>query len=698
MKKQWKNIAAAVCLGSACLWGSGVIIPTEAAAMTMNIATEEKEQAVMAEDLTKIILDVKTQLKINSDYWDDFSYNSYNYGNGMSWSLNWTPKNDSRYRLGVQTDADGNIVQYYYNCPEANADWAKIRRAEAEKTAEQFLKQIARGYFDTMRVVEEQSLYQNRSYFTFVYQQYHQDIPVVNGTVTISVDRQTGSVRSCSVASGINFTNTSWADKSKAITLADAEKAMIKELGVAMEYRSYYDSEKKVHHIYPVYHLTKGNLVLDATNGKGIERNTGIEEARKENMIFNASASMDTAEGAVLSPQELAVVEQTANLISESKAADVLRQAAQTKGYGELYSSRLSTLYDDQEQYIWSLSLEQEKPQMSLNGSVQADSGRILNFYQYWQVAKDADISSKQEADPIVKAFLAEQAAEEITQCTLTETENGTEDYPRYSYSYYRQVNGIPFKDNGVHVTYEAKGGYINNYRLTWWEDAEFPAITAAKTAQQIAADMVKEADFALQYQKTKDGYRLIYDFRDMSAMQFDPFSGKRVNWRGEEYVEEVLPIYSWLGSDNEQAIWLHENGVYLDKAELNNAAMVTQEEFVQLLYRILYPYSTSENMYETLAQRGIISEYEKKPSIYMTRQMAAQYVVRMLGYGDLLAYPKLFNYSYNDNCEDAYRAAAAISGTLGLLDVDEEGNFRADQNITQAETFDLLVRTIKQK
>ena len=692
-------MAAAFCLGGVCLWGSGAAAPTEAMAMTMTMAVEEKEQAVMAEDLTRIILDVKTQLKINSDYWNDFSYNSYNYGNGVNWSLNWYPQEDQRYRLNVQTDADGNILQYSYNCPEERAEWAKIRRAEAEKTAEQFLKQIARGYADTMRLVEEQSLYQNRSYFTFVYQQYHQDIPVVNGTVTINIDRQTGSVRSCSVSSGVNFTNKGWADKSQAISLAMAEKAMVEELGVAMEYRSYYDSDKKTHQIYPVYHVTKGNLVLDALTGKGIDRNAGAEEEyRKENMVFNSSMSADMEEAAGLSPQELAVVEQTANLISANKAADILRQAAKMQGYGELHSSRLNTSYYDEEQYIWSVDLQQEKPQMSLGGAVEAEKGRILNFYQYRHVEQEEKIYSKQEADSVVKAFFAEQAATEIAQCLLTETEAGNEEYPRYSYSYYRQVNGIPFKDNGVYVTYEGKGGYINNYRLTWWEDAEFPSIAAAKTPQQIAADMVKEADFALQYQKTKDGYRLIYDFRDMSAMQFDPFSGKRVNWRGVEYVEEVLPIYHWLGSENEQAVWLHENGVYLDKEELNNAAMVTQEEFAQLLYRSLYPYSTADNMYEELAQRGIISEHEKKPTTYVTRQQAAQYVVRMLGYGDLLAYPELFNYPYRDNCDELYRGAVAISGTLSLLEADADGNFAAEQNITQGETFELIVRTIKQK
>lgn len=692
MKKKWMKAMAVICL---CSMGG----PAYGAVPVAEVAVVESRADVgLGDELTKAIEQAKDTLGINSQVWDDFSYRGYDYGEGQRWALEWQRSDDDQQYLSAVIDEAGNIRSYQYSRPTDSSGLANIRQAEGAKIAEQFLLRIAGSYADSLALVTEQSTNQSRNNFRFVYQQSHAGLPVVDGTVTITVDRYTGSVVSCDVASGVNISGQGWADHRQAISLADAEKAMVKELGVELVYQASYRYQDKAYRIYPVYYLANNGQVIDGVTGKATPRNDEQMNLGQEKYA-NAEAAMDTGAGGRLSPKELAAVEKAAALLTKEQAADKLRQAVGLAENYLLENSNLDVRYDESSRYIWNLELSQTDSQQSISGTVDAQTGQLLSFYQYTgELEKLEQPQSKQQADEAVAAFLQQQAAAELGSSKLIPQQDDRGQINQYSYTYQRQVNGISFMDNGITVVYDASAGQITTYQLSWNKSAEFPAITAAKAPQEMVPLIAEQADFALQYQRWGEGYRLIYDFCDQSAMQFDPFTGQRLNRWGETYVAPVLPIYQWQGASHEKGVQLYENGIYLDKEQLNSSGTITQGEFAQLLYRSIYPYGMIDDeqaMYDELQSRGLITGQEQNPSALVTRQEAARYAVRLLGYDRLLTYSKLFAYPYSDQCAEQDRAAVAIAGAMELLTVDDDNRIRSQEHITQGETFDLFAQAL---
>ena len=159
-----------------------------------------------------------------------------------------------------------------------------------------------------------------------------------------------------------------------------------------------------------------------------------------------------------------------------------------------------------------------------------------------------------------------------------------------------------------------------------------------------------------------------------------------------------MLPSYHWQGATSESAQRLYENGIYLDKSELNVQSAITQGELAELIYRSRYPYAEitdQKELYQELDRSGLIYAKEASPQSSVSRQQAALYAVRLLGYDRLTTYNALFAYPYPDQAEETYQASVAICGALGLLQTDSSGAIRPAHDLTQGEAFDLIYKAL---
>lgn len=651
-----------------------------------------------ADGLTEAIEKAKLTLSIDSAVWDDFTYNSYQSEYGLRWSLDWSQSADSEQHLSATIDSQGTVLSYYAYRPLSTSGLAAIRQDAAQQTADAFLRQVAADYADTLSLAPQNSSHQSGDTFSFSYRQQYQGIPVYNGLVTIGVNKYSGSVTNFSVSNAVNTAGISWPSKSRAISQSRANTALLNEIGVEMVYLSRYDYASGEYSVYPAYQLSDQSLVIDALTGKAISLTTdGIAPYAANESAADAGGSARST----LSPKELAAVESMGALISRDDAAAKLQQAMGISGY-TVQQSALTTLYNEKERYIWRLSLTAKTDdERHLSGTVDAQSGQVLSFYQYNDALTPLDTPhSSAEADRMVNAFLQQVAPTELKECSLVPQTDRKSGQTEYYYSYERLVNGIAFPDNGISVSYNAATGRIESYQLNWNRTVTFPDITTAKSAQAICADMVKGGEFRLMYQRTAQDYRLVYDFADKSAMRFDPFTGERIDWQGKPYIPQTMPTYQWQGTASESGTRLYENGIYLNKTTLSTDQTLTQNDLAVLLYRSRYPYAdvtNSQAIYDELANLQLIPAAEAAPHQIMTRQDCARYAIRMLGYERLTSHPELFVYPYADACANEYKASVAMAGALGLLTNDGSQHIRPTENITLGEAFDLIYRALQQ-
>lgn len=691
MKKQMISAVALACLMTS------QTLPAYGAAMeAMPVVKENTPQttAPAKDDLTTAIEKAKATLAIDSAIWDVFSYDRYDSGDGQRWSLNWQQSDDRQQRLSATIDENGMIRSYDHYRPLDISGLAAVRQAQAAQTADSFVARIAPSYAASLDRLPESASYQGGNSFTFVYQQQHEGVPVAGGTVEVRVDRYTGSVTSFNASDAINFADTSWPDKSKAISARSAQKALLDELGVELVYLGHYDYDTETYSAYPAYRPAQSDKVLDALTGKAItlEQSSFLPYAKNS----AAAEGVEDRGAGGLSPAEQAAVTANAKLISQEDAVSKLRQITGAGADFTVQNAVLASAVYEKNRYVWRIALQTEQKQL-VSGTIDAQTGQLLGFSRYDSRSERlAEPQSKAQADEAVAAFLKQYAPNELAASrSVEQTEESDETISRYQYQ--RLANGIPFPDNGLSVTYDREAGRITSYQLNWNKTVTFPSLQKVKQPEAIVKDMVQGADFSLQYSRQREGYRLIYDFADKSALRFDPFNGQRLDWQGRPYTAQLLPSYHWQGASSESAQRLYENGIYLNKNELNVQNAITQGEFAQLIYRSRYPYAEitdQKALYQELDRLGLILQKEAVPTATVTRQQASLYAVRLLGYERLTAYSELFAYPYTDKAEGAYQASVAICGAMGLLQADE-GRIRPTADLTQGEAFDLIYKAL---
>lgn len=692
MKKQMLSAMALACLMTT------QTLPAYGAAMEAMPAMKEsipQTAAPAKEDLTTAIEKAKATLAIDSAIWDVFSYDSYDSGDGLRWSLNWRQSGDTKPQLSATIDENGVIRSYNYYRPMNVSGLAAIRQTQAAQTADRFVAQVAPNYAASLQRLPESAIYQGGNSFRFAYQQQHDGVPVAEGTVEVRVDRYTGSVTSFDVNDQVNCADQAWPDKSKAISAQAAQKALLDELGVELVYLGHYDYDTETYSAYPAYRPAQSDKVLDAVTGKAIT----LEQSPFRPYAKNASAAegAEDRDAGGLSPAERAAVESNAQLLTQEDAVNKLRQITGAGTDFAVQNAALTSAAYEKNRYVWRIYLQSEQKQ-SVSGTIDAQTGQLLGFSRYESGSERlAEPQSQAQADQAVAAFLQQYAPSELAASRIAEQEQDAEDTVA-RYQYQRLANGILFPDNGLSVTYDRETGRITSYQLNWNKSVTFPSIQKVKQPQAIVKDMIQGADFSLQYVRQKDGYRLIYDFADKSALRFDPFNGQRLNWQGKPYTAQVLPSYHWQGATSESAQRLYENGIYLDKSELNVQSAITQGELAELIYRSRYPYAEitdQKELYQELDRSGLIYAKEASPQSSVSRQQAALYAVRLLGYDRLTTYNALFAYPYPDQAEETYQASVAICGALGLLQTDSSGAIRPAHDLTQGEAFDLIYKAL---
>ena len=229
----------------------------------------------------------KDKITIPEEF-QEFSYSMSTEGSRQIWNLSWRNKND-KYggNLSVRIDDKGTIESYYfykgYSDTDNSSKLPKFSIDNAEVVAKEFLAKV-NPEFELVLIKNsnnENMLYNSTYRFSFV--RFVNGLPLYSNTCNIEVNRNTCDVESYN----LNWTyDLQFPDVSKAISLKQAEKAYINNIGLKLAYKYYTDENDEIK-VLAIYMPKYEGYSIDAITGEKTisSRNYyGMENAKNISM------------------------------------------------------------------------------------------------------------------------------------------------------------------------------------------------------------------------------------------------------------------------------------------------------------------------------------------------------------------------------------------------------------------------------
>lgn len=667
--------------------------------------------------LAELILSVRERLEIGDDYPNFDSDYSENV-DGVYYYFTWSNDDYSEY-VNASCDADGHIMSFYYR--DYSAQNNVIPKYTSDELYDGVL--VAIGRIEPAIVDHIQLEYAVGSIYRGTYEYYfnriENGIPMVGNSVTAGIDYTTGKLveLDCSWNYDVEIPA---ADK-----LIGKEAAADKVGGnVKMElrYRFGYDEEGN-RKAFLAYEPDKSYIAVDAKTGK-IYTETYYWNTKEDNGADTVAvtAAADEAGSRTLSDAEKAKIEELQKLISKEDAIKSLTSNDKLYIDENLNYTNVS-LWFNGERYVWDINMNDRTPvdwesgdyyRASLNARVDAENGQLLYFYadlkDYYDVSDGELITlkanyTKKQCTKIFESFAKEVDKERFEQTELSETNyahpiaydyvSGNYTYAGYNYNYGRVYKDIPVAHNAIYGAVDAVSGKVFEYNCSW-TDTELPEPDDIINADEAFDAYINYDGFDLVYElvteydegdywglSSKQYVRLVY-VTDISPAYVDAFTGKQLNYNGEEYVPynrnyEYIDIK---GSKYERAIRILASlGIGFESDLFEPDKVITRGEFQNLAAKFY----------------GMLNgNADSKDSKKLTRQYAAKAVIGMIGLEEI-AKLDIYKTGYSDASKitKSYRGSVALAKGLGIMGAAEGKKFSPKSYVTRGEAAQIILNAL---
>lgn len=535
------------------------------------------------------------------------------------------------------------------------------------------------------------------------------------------------------------------------ITKEEAIKLLNENMKMKLVYRSNYypiynknvtSSENKA---FLVYEPTLSYISIDAKTGEvyltktqWTDTSTYAGASKADSASNEASISTGTQ---TLTDEETAKIEELKNLITKSKAIDIVTSNKYLYLDKNLKSYTASLSKNDdasgKSTYVWNVNLSDPREinykkdtdnyRAYTYATVDAQTGKILSFYSsmksyYNDATKTWDkvkvVYDKEVSKAILEKFLKTQVKDRFDNSILsTQNEDYVVYYNKdespvyggYSYRYNRVNEGVEYPDNNINGSVDGVTGKIYSFSTYWNDNIIFESTKGAITADQAMDYYLGKDSFGLKYeinvinkydssnsltQNYKDyattnsvdyEIRLVYR-PDVNPAYISPFTGEQLNYNGE-IVTATLPFaYKDITNTavNRNILLLADMNIGFAGENFLPDKTVTIGELNKLLQDIGYGYNdTSDN--------------DPYANNLLTKEKLAKIFIDKLGLEKVSKLSGIYATGYADenNIGDDYVGAVALAKGLGLMTADTDNNFNPGNNITRAEVVNFMFNFI---
>ncbi|MCL2497010.1 MAG: hypothetical protein FWF06_00155 [Symbiobacteriaceae bacterium] len=269
-------------------------------------------------------------------------------------------------------------------------------------------------------------------------------------------------------------------------------------------------------------------------------------------------------------------------------------------------------------------------------------------------------------------------------------------------FHYPRLVQGIPFYDHEVVITFASQTGRLLGFNYSWDATLEFPDLKVNLSLGE-AYEAFRQA-FPLQlhylphYLETQPVYppigaweaNLVYYNNELNWAALDAVSGKPVYQTTPEE-EEQCNFTDLVGHPLEAQIIRTLDYLMLPgSGEFRPEAIVNQMEFftwLNMLYRYAYPEYQHSRIISNMIDRGVVAKNEVFPAKELTQMEGIRFMVDNLGFK---RYTHLTPGIYKNPLELPWREAAYFALATGLKIIDPE-SFVPDALLTRRDAIMLI-------
>jgi len=671
--------------------------------------------------MEKALVAVKSLIDIDDDVFTEFSYSSY-FSNfetreGLVWSFSWSDAANAH--INAQATSDGVLLHFRkFQWDGKSFGFAEISKEAATTAANEFLKRANPGIYSFFKAPASINTSIHNSEYTLHYSAEVNGHAFDAARITINVNKFTG------VVSGYNTRNINpegfrFESAENLITESAAIAAYVDKIGLSLEYRSVFDFENNKITVIPVYLFNSfSDRFISARTGEVV---TYVYDAGSvddvalgaQNLAAREEMSEADAAGgqrASITPAERAAIEQVAGFLTSEQALQRLLAAAEitdldVASFTDQHIS-LGRDFFDRERFFYDVNLyrfidwtETGDELTGVFGRVNAATGRVMSFtlhYNGTPMASGQGVVTEVRAREIVDTFLKRMAPEELAR-TKMEDFRAPEVVPfgfrggNYHFRFIRYENDVPFRDNGINVTFNQNIGKITSYSLEWFDNVTFPSVANVLTPQQALTAFVGFRGSTISYITTGGGNAsIVYDFRSWDTV--DPFTGKAIDFMGTPMEQNFeTPDYRDVsGHWSERYVnRLLDNGVFLWGGDFEPDKVMTEFEFLQFIMLVEGGPMPRSEMQHFLNWRGINIEASSERNL--TRQAAARIIVEYLGFAKLAEQSRWFVYPFIDNVAEEYKGYITICYMLGIVSGDNNRRFNASNNVTRGHAAAML-------
>jgi len=257
--------------------------------------------------------------------------------------------------------------------------------------------------------------------------------------------------------------------------------------------------------------------------------------------------------------------------ISLEKAIQIAREAFNFNTEGFDFNQSYYENMEGTKQ--WQLSWNSRSNGDSISITVDADTGDILNMYQWkeeFSTPKKLAKHSKEEALKVAETIIKKLQPEKIKEMELVDDSKYQSKYiydsNTYNFYFIRKVDNIDFQGDGVNIAIDKNTLEVNSYNFSWSKIA-FPDASKAISMEQAKKIFREKNGIELAYiirydQKTKKNTaKLVYTLKNGSRA-IDALTGEIIN-------QVFYPLY--------------EVGVAGDVQAAKEAVVLTPEEMKEV-------------------------------------------------------------------------------------------------------------------
>lgn len=670
-------------------------------------------------DLTQAIGIAKSFFDISNDM-DDLTSRYQIIEDHPYWELYWkssTINKTIRMTVDMKRHEVMAYHSYNYTPSEANSYLPKLNRAEAKDIALAKILELAHFNQDELLDVsynESIPLHQGEKYYYFTFAQQVNDIPYYDNQIDVTIDADSGELKSY----GKKWTYGLTFPQNITINTDRAAELFEEQAGLQLTYlkTTAKDDSTKLILVYQARYASQ--FMIDAQTG-------ALIESPKDIMRYNKQmASEDSVVGfgeQSLSPYEIEEVTKYAELLSQTKALQLVSQNINIPDNFVLSSANITRDYAQQDHFLWTFSFENSaqesessfRKQSNLSVAIDAKNGKLISFSHYiyhdqTPASVDYKIQTTEEAQTLAEAFISKYYPQLINEVCLEKPLGYTDDLTAqesYHFHYDRRIKSADYTRHGFNVYVDAIDGRVASFNIAW-DNLDFPTQEQRLDVDEMMASYLCQNPLRLQYVNLADydqpqDIHLAYVIEE-TIPYYQANTGVAIDHQGNPIEKEKSVTYTDItGHWIEEAVTLLQPFELLpfEGDRLLPAQAMTCQEWVEMLYRIRHNYTPRP--IDPAVLEAFATDYQLYPTDLdtfktdepLTRQDMAQILVNYMGYQSLSTL-SIYVVPFKDALDIAPNRLGAVAICYGLnLMNGYNHQIQPNHVATRAEAISTLVR-----